>query len=377
MVLTILSGIPAISIITVNDTTIPALSITRAPDTLAGKMAEFVITSSIPFNKSLNVVYNPSNVGGDHLNESDGDTAGTPNRRSGLDRTIELDFAESNGSYTATLSFATQDAPDDNDGGAINVELKTNAGEPGKYTVGPGAISYVTVLEIPVPELTVITRTPAVNEGSPAEIIIEASENPRQPVAFSYTPTETGSTYLVPTHEGVAKTSGQTREVELTFVQDTNVSGDPWRATLSVATQQAEAVSGTISVVIDPPSVGEKYTVGAANSASVTVNDVSVPELSIANASETLAGSNAQFVVTSSIPFTGNLNVVYTPVVSEGNFLVETDGTNDGPNKNSGEDRTIPLTFAGSSGSYTATLSFATKDDTTDANGQGIITVTL
>ena len=112
---------------------------------------------------------------------------------------------------------------------------------PGKYTVGPGAISYVTVLEIPVPELTVITRAPAVNEGSPAEIIIQASENPRQPVAFSYTPTETGSTYLDPTHEGVkAKTSGQTREVELTFVQDTDVSGDPWRATLSVATQQAE-----------------------------------------------------------------------------------------------------------------------------------------
>ena len=123
------TGIPAISTITVSDTTIPALSIARAPDTLAGEMAEFVITSSIPFNKSLNVVYNPSNVGGNHLNESDGDTAGAPNRRSGLDRTIELDFNESNGNYVAILSFATQDDPGDNDGGAINVELKTNAGD--------------------------------------------------------------------------------------------------------------------------------------------------------------------------------------------------------------------------------------------------------
>ena len=45
-----------------------------------------------------------------------------------------------------------------------------------------------------------------------------------------------------------------------------------------------------------------------------------LPELSIANASETLAGRNAQFVVTSKTSYTGNLTLSYTPVKSGGNF---------------------------------------------------------
>ena len=68
---------------------------------------------------------------------------------------------------------------------------------------------------------------------------------------------------------------------------------------------------GTITVdLVD----GTGYTVGGASRSTVTVNDTSIPALSIANAEETLGGKNAEFVVTSSIPFAGSLNVVYTPV---------------------------------------------------------------
>ena len=117
------------------------------------------------------------------------------------------------------------------------------------------------------------------------------------------------------------------------------------------------------------------------DTAIVTVNDITIPALSIADAEETLTGNNAEFVVTSDIPFVGDLDVVYNPVKSGGNYLDETDtdGTaqNSGPNTNSGLDRTITLTFAEDSGAYTATLSFATVDDTADTDDMGTITVTL
>ena len=47
------------------------------------------------------------------------------------------------------------------------------------------------------------------DEGSVARIVIEAGDNPKQPVAFSYTPTETGTTYLAPvTIDGTTYDSG-------------------------------------------------------------------------------------------------------------------------------------------------------------------------
>ena len=98
--------------------------------------------------------------------------------------------------------------------------------------------------------------------------------------------------------------------------------------------------------------------------------------MSIANAPETLAGSNANFVVTSDIPFVGDLEVVYNPVKRGGNFLNESESTS-GTNTNSGLDRTITITFANDGeGNYTAPLSFSTLDDRNDNDG-GFVDVTL
>ena len=119
------------------------------------------------------------------------------------------------------------------------------------------------------------------------------------------------------------------------------------------------------------------YTVGAANTATVAVNDISIPELSIADAEDIVAGKNAEYMVTSSIPFIGDLSVAYTPVKAGGNFLDESDGTDSTKtNTNSGVDRTITLTFAKDGDNYTATLYVATADDVSDTDG-GTITLTL
>ena len=152
-----------------------------------------------------------------------------------------------------------------------------------------------------------------------AEIVIEASENPKQPVTFTYTPTENGTSYLTPLTVGDDTfASGDSREVELEFMEDTDVAGDPWRTTLNLATQEAVGLGGMITVVLDTPSVGAYYRVGSPDTSTITVDDISIPELSIADSLQKVGGSNAEFVVTSDIPFVGDLTVTYNPVKADG-----------------------------------------------------------
>ena len=205
-----------------DDTTIPSLSIANASEILGGADAEFVVTSDIPFVGDLAVAYNPVKSGGDYLDESDGQT-GT-NQLSGRDRTITLTFAEDNGNYTATLSFATTDFSTDADSsGTITVTLQEDPAVTDTYTVKAGSgAATVTVYKVPVPTLTIASTslTQSVNEGQTASIVVEASENPRRELNFSFIPRETGTSYLVAIDEnGVTKAAGDTRSVEMEFAQ--------------------------------------------------------------------------------------------------------------------------------------------------------------
>ena len=93
---------------------------------------------------------------------------------------------------------------------------------------------------------------------------------------------------------------------------------------------------------------------------------------------ETLAGTNAVFKVTSSTPFDGKLDVVYQPVKAGGNYLDESNGPNNA-NWSSGEDRTVTLEFTQDGSNYIAPLRVATIDDPSDNDGTlgGTIEVTL
>ena len=226
------------------------------------------------------------------LVETDGTNDG-PNKNSGEDRTIPLTFAGSSGSYTATLSFATKDDTSDANGqGTITVTLKENTTNSGTYTVSSRSgenTATVSVIEVPTPELTIHNVAVPANEGSVANIVVRASENPKRTLRFNYTPTETNTTYLAPIdQDSTSKGSGTSRYVDLTFAQATPNSSDPWLATIAMATQQAVGLEGTISVQL---VAGAGYTVGSPDTATVTVDDISIPELSIAYVeTETLAG---------------------------------------------------------------------------------------
>ena len=319
------------------------------------------------------MVYTPVKSGGGYLDESDGDGSAQnsgPNTNSGVDRTVTLTFAVVDGVSTAMFSVATMDDGSDTDGGLITLTLKADPADTDTYTVNPNpgaSMATVSVIKAPVPELTIATASTMVStdEGTAAMIMVEASESPKRPLTFKYTPSESGNTeYLAPVDEdGTMKGSGDERTVTLEFAE-TPPGSDTWIAILSLATQEDEEPGGTIEVVLVD---GTGYTVGGAKTSTVTVDDVSIPELSVADADETLAGSDAMFVVTSSIPFVGDLAVVYNPVKSDGNYLNETDGDgtalNSGPNTNSALDREVTITFAEDSGAYTAILRFATVDD--------------
>ena len=255
---------------------LPMLSIANASETLAGYNATFIVTSSIQFVGSLNVIYKPVKSGGNYLNETDG-ASGGPNTNSGVDRTILLTFAKAGDDYTATLSFATVDDLTDTDGGTITVTLQNDSADPDTYRVSTTAganTAMVSVIEVPIPELTISSMAVTVDEGKAAEIIVEASENPKRELTFNFTPTETESNYLTPlTQDDVNKVSGVERSISLEFKQADSSSGstDPWLATISLETQGYDGMGGTIIVVLGS---GTGYTVGTTNTATISVTEV-------------------------------------------------------------------------------------------------------
>ena len=365
----------SVSTVVVDPYGIPELTIDHVETGIfAGFNAMFELTSSTPFEGDLMVVINPVKSGGNFLDESDG-----PNSEdwsSGENRLVGVTFMHDGMDYKALLSVATVNDSADTDGGTIEVTLKADSNNTATYTVSTTAnanSATVTVNKIPEPTLKIISTAVSTDEGTPVEIIIEADENPKLPLTFNYIPTESGTSYLQTiTQNDESKATGDTRSATLKFTQNDPDSSDPWRATLNLPIQEADAISGTISVAL---TTGNGYTVGTPDTSTVTVNDISIPELSIADASRTIGGEDAEFIITSNIPVVGNLNVTYQPVETGTNFLDESDGPS-GEDWSSSEDRTVPLNFALDGTVYTATLAVDTTNDDNSPAG-GTINLTL
>ena len=110
---------------------------------------------------------------------------------------------------------------------------------------------------VPTPELKIHSTSTEVStdEGLIAFIEVESDVDPRQPVTFKYTPTETGTEYLAPIlEEGSAtpKGTGDARTVTLEFMQEGEnpASDDPWLATISLKTQAHTPASGTSGTIM-------------------------------------------------------------------------------------------------------------------------------
>ena len=353
----------------------PTLTITPVgTSTLEGSDAMFTLTSSTPYVGELTVIINPVHQRGNYLDESDG-----PNGEdwsSGEDRAITVTFAYDGTNFQAQFSLATLVEDIMTRAGSIDVTLKNDTNTPATYSISTTQDADVAIMPIhkfPTPVVTIQSTAVTVVEGETAEIILEASENPLQELPINYIPTETGTSYLtVITQNGLSKISGQSRRIPLEFSQANPDSSDPWLATLRVPTQKHVAAGGTITIELTLP---RGFTIGNPNMATITVNETTIPELTIADSPTTSAGDDALFEVTSDIRFVGNLNVTYRPVETGTSFLDESDGPN-GEDWSSGEDRTVPLVFAQDGSDYTATLRLPTENDANSPSG-GTINLTL
>ena len=206
----------------------------------------------------------------------------------------------------------------------VTAQLQTGTG----YTVGTPSSATVTVNDNDIPQVTITADPPSVTEGEDATFTITATPAPTTAVTVNITITETGNTL-----------SG-TPPATVTF------SANETTATLTVATDDDNADEVASEVTAQLQS-GTGYTVGTPSSASVTVNDNDIPQVTItANTTPVTEGTAATFTIRANpVPATAltvNVNVTQTEDVLSG---------------------TPPSTITFNAKQTTVTLTVATDDD--------------
>ena len=167
-----------------------------------------------------------------------------------------------------------------------------------------------------------------------------------------------------------------TTTTPITFT-DASGSGT-WTGTLPIATTAIDRVDepdGQIQVTLKAVTSGDgEYDINTNSNnhiGLVSVKDSTVPVITIANASTTLAGDDAVFILTSDIePLDKTFNVSYIPSESRNNFL-------DVSAKAAGMTRTPSVTFDDDNGPWEASFDVTTREDPNNMIRDGEITITL
>ena len=225
--------------------------------------------------------------------------------------------------------------------------------ETGGYTVSGDTTLLVNVLDLDeAPStITIAAKNASVVEGEDAVFTVSRGTDSAGLLEIGVAITETG--------EVSARNTGDT---DIAFILDGDTSGE-----ISIPTTRAADSLGSDAGIelriqrLDEFKFGDYRFDQNDDSAKVTVDDKTIPELSIGDAQQVHAGNDAEFVITSTRAYTGTVEITYTPVKSGGNFLDESDGTDTSKeNTNSGIARTATLTY---NNETTRTITIATVDD--------------
>ena len=239
-----------------------------------GTAATFTITASSAPTTDLTVSVNVS--------ETEDVISGTP------DATVTINANET----TATLTVATDDDNVAEEAGVVTAQVQAGTG----YTVGAPSSATVTVNDNdgpgtkgpPLPEMTITANRASVTEGTVnATFTITADPAPTTALKVSVNVSET--------EDVLSGTPPST----ITF------NAKQTTATLTVATDDdnADEVASEVTAQVQ---VGTGYTVGTPSSATVTVNDNDIPQVTItADTSPVTEGTAATFTITAN-PCTGN-----------------------------------------------------------------------
>ena len=316
---------------TINDDDHPTLSIEDAPAVVEGGTAQFVVTMSIQSTQSVTVNYATRNgtavAGQDFQTTSD-----------------TLTFNPNTTQLTIPV-LTTDDATDEEDGETFTVSLSGATIESGKGTA-TGTINDNDEATLSIADVTV-------EEGKTARFDVTLSPASDRTVTVQYATADgTGS------NKAEAGSDYQQRSGPLTF------SAGQLHKTIQITTLTDSTVESdeTFTVTLSSPSEATIQD----GTATGTITDNDLPELSIADATAVVEGETAEFVVTLSAPNMNPVTVMYETAsgsATEGTDFTRTAGTlNFGANN--------------SNTPQTETISVVTQDDS-DPESSETFTVRL
>ncbi len=249
------------------------------------------------------------------------------------------------GSATATLSLATVDDAVDETDSVVTVTVNTDIANPITYAPGTPATASVTVNDNDVPAITIAADTTSETEGT----------------AAAFTLTRTGLlteelTVVVTVEEDGDMLSG-TAPASVTFAANSATAP----LSLPTADDAADEADSVVTVTVNADTASPAtYELGTPATATVTVNDNDLPEITVAaDAASVTEGMAASFTLTRAGIVTAALTVGVT-VSEDGDMLSGTAPTS--------------VTFAANSA--TAALSLATEDDAAE-EAHSVVTVTV
>ena len=234
-------------------------------------------------------------------------------------------------SGTATLTVATDNDNTDEPNGSVTAQVQAGSG----YTAGSPSSATVNVNDNdaaprgpPQPRVTITANPTTITEGTDATFTITANPRPTTALKVRVNVTQTGSVLRGTPPSTVTFPANQTTATLTVATHDDNVD--------EIASEVTAQIQG-----------GTGYTVGTPSSATVTVNDNDIPQMTItANRASITEGTDATFTITANsrpaTALTVNVNVTQTGDVISG---------------------TPPSTVTFNANQTTATLRVATDDD--------------
>ena len=240
-------------------------------------------------------------------------------------------------SGTATVTASTEDDRNVEVDGAVTLTVTGGDG----YTVGMPASAAVIVTDDDVlPEVTVAAVTSSVREGDEVAFTLTATPAPAAPLTVAVSWSQTGGVLTgTPSSEVTIPTSGTAT------------------VAASTADDRTDEADGTVMLTV---TGGDGYTVGSPASATVTVTDVPLPEVTVtAGPSPVTEGTDVSFTLTATPAPEAPLTVAVS-LTERGSFLTGTPPSQ------------VTIDTSG-----TATVTASTEDDSTDeAHGTVTLTVT-
>ncbi len=252
----------------------PQLTITASSTTITeGTAATFTITASLAPTTTLTVNVNVS--------ENGNVISGTPSS------TVTINANET----TATLTVNTANDQADEPNSVVTAQLQTGTG----YTLGTQNSASVTVEDNdspprlpppppppPTPQVIITASSTTITEGTAATFTITASSAPTSALTVNVDVSEDGDVIRGTPSSTVTIDANKT-----TVTLTVNTVNDQRDEPNSVVTAKLQGGTG--------------YTVGASSSASVTVNDNDIPEVTIsAGTTPVTEGTSATFTITAS-----------------------------------------------------------------------------